>query len=186
MNILHIESSLNWGGQEHRTLAETRWLNAHGHRAWIGCNPRSELHRRARDVSLDVPMRASFDPHASLAIGSFCRRLAIDVVHVHSPKDAWICCPLHMAGVPVVRSRQITNPVKAQWSRSIIYRRGCAKIIATAECIRRDLIAFVVDRNPTVEHLAKLIFDYAASQNFPVERVTVWETPTSSAEYRRS
>ena len=45
---------------------------------------------------------------------------------------------------------------------------------------------FVVDRNPTVEHLAKLIFDYAASQNFPVERVTVWETPTSSAEYRRS
>ena len=45
---------------------------------------------------------------------------------------------------------------------------------------------FIVDSNPTVEHLAKLIFDFAASQNLQVERVTVWETPTSLAEYRRS
>jgi glycosyltransferase involved in cell wall biosynthesis len=140
MNILHVESSLHWGGQEHRTLAETRWLNSHGHRAWIACNPESELRRRAGEVSLDVPMRTSFNPRASLALQRLCRRLSIDVVHVHSPKDAWICYPLHLAGVPVVRSRQITNPVKTRWSRSIIYRRGCAKIIATADCIRRDLI----------------------------------------------
>ena len=43
---------------------------------------------------------------------------------------------------------------------------------------------FVVDSNPTVERLARLIFDYAASQHLPVVRVTVWETPTSCAEYR--
>ena len=140
MNVLHVESSLNWGGQEHRTLAETRWLNRHGHRAWIACNPQSELRRRAGDCSLDLPMRGSFDPKASLAIRRLCRQSAIDVVHVHSPKDAWICYPLHLAGVPVVRSRQITNPVKRKWSRSIVYRRGCARVIATAECIRRDLI----------------------------------------------
>lgn len=33
--------------------------------------------------------------------------------------------------------------------------------------------------------MAKLIYDYAASQNLPVVRVTMWETPTSFAEYRR-
>ena len=44
---------------------------------------------------------------------------------------------------------------------------------------------FVVDSNPTVERIAKLIFDYADSQHLPVVRVTVWETPTSFAEYRR-
>jgi 6-pyruvoyltetrahydropterin/6-carboxytetrahydropterin synthase len=43
---------------------------------------------------------------------------------------------------------------------------------------------FVVDSNPTVERLAKLIFDYAVSQQLPVVRVTIWETPTSFAEYR--
>ena len=44
---------------------------------------------------------------------------------------------------------------------------------------------FIVDSNPTVECIAKLIFDYANSQRLPVVRVTVWETPTSFAEYRR-
>ena len=45
---------------------------------------------------------------------------------------------------------------------------------------------FVVDSNPTAEHLARLIFDHAASQGLPVTRVTLWETPTSYAEYRRA
>ena len=44
---------------------------------------------------------------------------------------------------------------------------------------------FIVDSNPTVERIAKLIFDYADGQRLPVVRVTVWETPTSFAEYRR-
>ena len=43
---------------------------------------------------------------------------------------------------------------------------------------------FVVDHNPTVEHIAKLIFDRTRDEGFPVVRVTVWETPTSFATYR--
>jgi 6-pyruvoyltetrahydropterin/6-carboxytetrahydropterin synthase len=42
---------------------------------------------------------------------------------------------------------------------------------------------FVVDHNPTVEQIAKLIFDQANEQGFSVVRVTVWETPTSCATY---
>jgi 6-pyruvoyltetrahydropterin/6-carboxytetrahydropterin synthase len=43
---------------------------------------------------------------------------------------------------------------------------------------------FLLDSNPTVERLARLIFDYTSEQGFPVVRVTVWETPTSFADYR--
>ncbi|MCX6545409.1 MAG: 6-carboxytetrahydropterin synthase [Acidobacteria bacterium] len=43
---------------------------------------------------------------------------------------------------------------------------------------------FLVDANPTVEHLAKIIYEYARSQGFPVEAVRLWETPTSCATYR--
>ena len=42
---------------------------------------------------------------------------------------------------------------------------------------------FVVDHNPTVEQIAKLIFDQANEQGLSVVRVTVWETPTSFATY---
>jgi 6-pyruvoyltetrahydropterin/6-carboxytetrahydropterin synthase len=42
---------------------------------------------------------------------------------------------------------------------------------------------FLVDSNPTVECMARLIFEYASSQGLPVVRVRMWETPTSFADY---
>jgi 6-pyruvoyltetrahydropterin/6-carboxytetrahydropterin synthase len=42
---------------------------------------------------------------------------------------------------------------------------------------------YITDSNPTVERIAKLIFDYALGEGLPVVRVKVWETPTSFAEY---
>ena len=42
---------------------------------------------------------------------------------------------------------------------------------------------YLLDSNPTVERIARLIFDYATEQRLPVVRVRVWETPTSFAEY---
>jgi 6-pyruvoyltetrahydropterin/6-carboxytetrahydropterin synthase len=45
---------------------------------------------------------------------------------------------------------------------------------------------YLLDSNPTVERIARLIFDYTSQQGFPVVRVKVWETPTSCAEYSES
>ena len=42
---------------------------------------------------------------------------------------------------------------------------------------------YLLDSNPTVERIARLIFEYANGQGLPVVRVKVWETPTSYAEY---
>jgi 6-pyruvoyltetrahydropterin/6-carboxytetrahydropterin synthase len=45
---------------------------------------------------------------------------------------------------------------------------------------------FVVDVNPTAENIAKVIYDYTASQGFPVVEVLLWETDDSYATYRLS
>jgi 6-pyruvoyltetrahydropterin/6-carboxytetrahydropterin synthase len=42
---------------------------------------------------------------------------------------------------------------------------------------------YVVDSNPTVERIARLIFDVSREKGLPVSRVTVWETPSSWATY---
>jgi 6-pyruvoyltetrahydropterin/6-carboxytetrahydropterin synthase len=42
-----------------------------------------------------------------------------------------------------------------------------------------------VDVNPTAETIAKLIFDHAAERGLPVVEVTLWETESSFATYRR-
>jgi 6-pyruvoyltetrahydropterin/6-carboxytetrahydropterin synthase len=42
---------------------------------------------------------------------------------------------------------------------------------------------YICESNPTVEHIAQLIYQHAAREGLPVVRVKVWETPTSYAEY---
>ena len=43
---------------------------------------------------------------------------------------------------------------------------------------------FLASANPTVEHIAKLIFDFVKSRGFDVVSVRVWETPSSCAAFR--
>src|SRR5262245_33685841 len=42
---------------------------------------------------------------------------------------------------------------------------------------------FVLDANPTAENIARLIYDYAAGQGFPVVEVRLWETDSCFASY---
>ena len=43
---------------------------------------------------------------------------------------------------------------------------------------------YVLDVNPTAENIARLIYDYTASQGFPVVQVQLWETDDCFATYR--
>ena len=43
---------------------------------------------------------------------------------------------------------------------------------------------YLIDRNPTAENIAQLIFDFTAGQGFPVVEVRLWETPNCFATYR--
>ena len=42
---------------------------------------------------------------------------------------------------------------------------------------------FVMDVNPTAENIAKLIYDFAIAQHFPVVKVRLWETESCYATY---
>ncbi|HEU4785994.1 MAG TPA: 6-carboxytetrahydropterin synthase, partial [Gemmatimonadaceae bacterium] len=42
---------------------------------------------------------------------------------------------------------------------------------------------YVIDSNPTVERIAKLIYDQGHAQGLDIVTVRVWETPTSVATY---
>ena len=42
---------------------------------------------------------------------------------------------------------------------------------------------YVFESNPTAENIARAIFEHAAESGYPVEKVRLWETATSWAEY---
>ncbi len=43
----------------------------------------------------------------------------------------------------------------------------------------------VTDFNPTAENIARMIFEHVEAKGYPVVDVTLWETETSHASYRR-
>lgn len=142
MNILHLESSDNWGGQEYRTCLEVNWLNAHGHQAWLICDLKSGVFSKAKQLGTRVrtlPLRRRFSPISSLRIWLFCRRHRIDIIKTYSSKDHWLCLPLYFFGMPVTRARCVIDPLGNK-HRAFIYKYGCAKIVADAQVIKKQLV----------------------------------------------
>jgi glycosyltransferase involved in cell wall biosynthesis len=142
VNILYVESSRSWGGQEYRTCLEINWLNAHGHRAWLICNPESQVHSKASELGtrlITMPLRSRFDPLCSWRLWRFCRQNEIDLVKTYSSKDHWICLPLYFSGIPLSRARCITDPIGSR-SRALVFKHGCSQIVADASVIKRQLV----------------------------------------------
>lgn len=42
---------------------------------------------------------------------------------------------------------------------------------------------YLLDTNPTAENIARLIFEFTASQGFPIVEARLWETPRCFATY---
>lgn len=142
MNILYVESSRSWGGQEYRTCLEINWLNTHGHQAWLICNPESQVHSKASELGtrlVTMPLRSRVDPLCSLRLWKFCRKNRIDLLKTYSSKDHWICLPLFLCGIPLSRARCITDPIGSR-SRAFVFKYGCSQIVADASVIKRQLV----------------------------------------------
>jgi L-malate glycosyltransferase len=142
VNILYVESSRSWGGQEYRTCLEINWLNAHGHQAWLICNPGTQVYSKASELGtqlVTMPLRSRVDPLCSLRLWKFCRQNKIDLLKAYSSKDHWICLPLFVCGIPLSRARCITDPIGSQ-SRAFVFKNGCSQIVADASVIKRQLV----------------------------------------------
>ena len=140
MRILHTECGLNWGGQEFRTLIECQWLNDHGHQAWIMCHGDSELYKRcikegfSKVIAMNLTKTWRVD--IWLKVLSFVLSNRIDIINSHGSRDSIICTLSYLFGKPLLRSRQVTNPIR----RSFSYRSCCSHIIAAAGAIKASLI----------------------------------------------
>ena len=142
MNILYVESSRSWGGQEYRTCLEINWLNAHGHQAWLICNPGSQVQSKASELStrlVAMPLRSRVDVACSWRLWRFCRRNKIELLKTYSSKGHWLCLPLYLCGIPLSRARCITDPIGTK-GRAFVFKHGCSQIVADASVIKRHLV----------------------------------------------
>jgi glycosyltransferase involved in cell wall biosynthesis len=140
--VLHTESSRGHGGQEIRTLAEVRWLLAHGWGALIACQPDSPLLAEARASAIPVEavrMRHAADVGAFLKLRRLMRERDVSLVHTHSSVDSWVAgIAAKSLGRPVVRTRHVSIPIRRR--RGLVYRLA-DRIITSGESVRSIVIA---------------------------------------------
>lgn len=143
--IVHTESSLGWGGQEIRILAESQGLARRGHEVRILCPGAARIATEA--AAWRVPVVALPIARKNVAglraLAAWFRDNRCDVVNTHSSTDSWLAAlALRLAGrrVPIVRTRHISAAVPRNPLSRWLYQSAAAMIVTTGEALRRQLV----------------------------------------------
>jgi glycosyltransferase involved in cell wall biosynthesis len=142
MKIVHTESSLGWGGQELRILAEAKGLAQRGHELTLICPLEARIYGEAPGWNL----RAVALPIATKRLdGVFALRRWLlanrpDVVSTHSSTDSWLAA-LGTLGthLPIVRTRHISAPIPRNMLTRWLYGRA-TRIVTTGEALKREVV----------------------------------------------
>jgi glycosyltransferase involved in cell wall biosynthesis len=141
--VLHTESSVGWGGQENRTLNESRELKRRGLRTLLATRPGAELARRARAEGFEVfevPMRSNFDLPSVMRLMAIIGRERVDVVNTHSGRDSFLAGlagRLSSRRPRIVRTRHLALPITSRWG----YARLPHRVVTVSRQVREELIA---------------------------------------------
>jgi len=144
LSIVHTESSLGWGGQEIRILAESQGLARRGHAVTVLCAPQARI--LAEAVHWGVPAVAlpiaAKRPAGLRALVDWLKANRCDVLSTHSSTDSWLAAFATRMGraVPIVRTRHISAPVPRNPASRWLYERGAARIVTTGEALKRELV----------------------------------------------
>ena len=139
MNILHLEASAGWGGQEIRILREAEGMRARGHQVILAVTKGGGLVDRARQSGFTVYelnfKRPSW-PVCLFHLLRIMRRHQIDLVNTHSSLDSWIGgIAARMAGKQIVRTRHLSTAIKPGWNSRMVYGKLADFVVTTCESI---------------------------------------------------
>ena len=145
LSIVHTESSLGWGGQELRILAESQGLARRGHDIRLLCPAEARIYSEAARFGLSaVPLPISRKSLGGLrSLLAWFRANRCDVVSTHSSTDSWLTAlALLVLGrpFPMVRTRHISAPVPRNLLSRWLYTRATSHIVTAGESLRSELI----------------------------------------------
>lgn len=143
MNILHLEASTGWGGQEIRILQEAIGMRARGNKVVFAVMKGACLGRNAKKENLIV-YEVNFHKHAwvfsLVKLIYILIKHQIDVLNTHSSLDAWLGgFAGRLMGKKIIRTRHLSTPAKKGWNSRILYQSLADFVVTTCEAIIEPL-----------------------------------------------
>lgn len=139
MNILHLEASSGWGGQEMRILKEAEGMRAQGHFVVLCVMKGGKLVEKGRSAGFQVHELNFKKWNWLFCLGKLLwifRRHRIDVVNTHSSLDGWIGgIAARLGRVAVVRTRHLSTAIKPGLNSRILYGKLADFVVTTCSAI---------------------------------------------------
>jgi L-malate glycosyltransferase len=138
INILEMESSKGWGGQEKRTVRLVNNLPQDEYKVYWAVEEDSTLYQKQSEINAEfftIPLNRIYNFKTIFKLAKFIKEKNIDIISTHSGKDAWIGNIVGLiTGVKVVRVRHLIVPIKSPASYNL-----ASKVITVSEQVRCEL-----------------------------------------------
>jgi len=125
LNILHLEASTGWGGQEMRILREAEGMKARGHSVILAVMKGGILTQKARKAGFlvyELDFRKKSWVFSLFSLLKIIRRHQISLVNTHSSLDSWIGgIAARLARVKVIRTRHLSGAIRSGLNSRLLY-----------------------------------------------------------------
>jgi|GEM_PF-144171 probable galactosyltransferase len=148
INILELESSLGFGGQEHRTQRVINGLDKNIFKVFYGLNPGSKSFEKDIDCEfVEFNLKKSFNIFEILKICKFVKKNKIKIISTHSGKDGSMGAIVgKICGVSVVRTRHLQLPITSASSYNL-----STKVVGVCDSVCKDLVKRGVKKEKVVK-----------------------------------
>ncbi len=157
MNILHLEASPGWGGQEMRILKEAEGMRQRGHTVVLAVMKNGALIDRARKAQFivyEVNFRRTGWIFCLFRLLWILARHRIDLINTHSSLDSWIGgIAARLARKPVVRTRHLSAAVRPGFNSRFVYGTLADFVVTTCASI----IPMICQQSGKKAHLCRSI-----------------------------
>lgn len=157
MNILHLEASTGWGGQEIRILREAEGMRAKGHTVILAVAKGGKLVSRAKDAGFlvyELNFKRLSWPLCFFKLLWIMKKHLIDLINTHSSLDSWIGgITAKAAGKRIVRTRHLSTPIKPGFNSRFVYGFLADFVVTTCSSI----VPMIIKQSGKAAHLCKSI-----------------------------
>ncbi|MDA7915771.1 glycosyltransferase family 4 protein [Verrucomicrobia bacterium] len=135
--IAHTESSMGWGGQEIRIMAEMVGMRERGHQMLLAAPEDSKVYHVAVKEGFDTLVLSRGQlavPLNAFRLKGWLKKKQVDIVNPHSSRDGWSAgLGGRMAGTPmIIRSRHFEVPIANKPLSRLVYTKLADHLITTS------------------------------------------------------
>ncbi len=174
INILEMESSRGWGGQEKRTVRLVNHLPNNEYKIFWAVEEDSILYKKKNEINADfftVKLNKIYNLKTIFTLCKFVKKNKIDIISTHSGKDAWIGNIVGLlTNTKVVRVRHLIVPVKPfsyNLATKVVTVSNQVKDYLISAGVKKEKIVNIYTGVDTDKFSNKLVYDLRKELHIP-------------------